>query len=109
MDFHEFNEEMYLQQVWNSVEIARSIPYTLFTFGVSDLEYYLVLTPEESGEPVKIRKGEIQISRPLIMTPGNATPELEDFFESDENDQLVQFLMARSASFSNLKLTNLSG
>jgi len=106
MDFYDFSEERFLQQVWNSVSIARSVPYSLFTFGTSDLAYYLVLQPAEDSAPVKVRRGEIKITRPVIIRPGDQSPEFQDFFESEEDSQLVQFLMSRTAAFSNLRLAN---
>ncbi|HBN75610.1 MAG TPA: hypothetical protein DD473_07300 [Planctomycetaceae bacterium] len=109
MDFQNFDDEMSMKRVWNSVRIARSVPYSLFTFGVSDLEYYLVLKPQAENAQVKIRKGEIKITKPLIVRPGDASLEFQDFYESEENDSLVQFLMSRTAAFSNLKLTNHAG
>ncbi|MCA8988775.1 MAG: hypothetical protein KDA78_14090 [Planctomycetaceae bacterium] len=109
MDFHNFDYERAIHRLWNSVSIARSIPYTLFTFGASELEYYLVLEPDQGGEQVKIRQGEIRIDRPLIIRPGNDAAEFQDFFDSEENDSLIHYLMSRTAAFSNLKLTNLKG
>ncbi len=109
MDYSRFEEEAYLQSLWSSVQIAREIPYGLFTFGDSELRYYLVLKPRQSGDPVKIRQGEIRVSRPLIITPQNARPEFQDFFESVGNEAMINFLMTRSAAFSNLRLSNTSG
>ena len=109
MDFNQYDEEQYLRFLWNSVRIVRNIPYTLFTFGESELRYYLVLTSNQPGQPVKLRQGEIRITRPLIITPRDARPELQDFWDSAENDHLISFLMTRSAAFSNLRLANSSG
>jgi len=106
MDFAPFDDENYLHALWNSVRIARNIPYTLFTFGDSDLSYYLVLVPSEPGGMVRVRRGEIRVTRPMIITPQSGGTEFQDFFESEHNDAMVQFLMARSAAFSNLKLCN---
>jgi hypothetical protein len=36
-------------------------------------------------------------------------PEFRDFFEDATDDGIIDFLLARTASFSNLKLTNRSG
>lgn len=109
MDFFDYNKEAQLHALWNAVTIVRGIPYTLFTFGDSDLDYYLVLTPMTPGDPVKVRQGEIKITRPRIITPYSARPELQDFFESEDSENLISFLMARTAGFSNLKLCNTAG
>jgi hypothetical protein len=42
----------------------------------------------------------------MIITPHNARPEFQNFFEHPEEEGVVEFLMARSARFSNLKLVN---
>lgn len=109
MIFSNFDEEDILEQLWKSVVIARPVNYSLFTFGASELQYYLVLSQEDSGDPLKIRRGEIKITRPMIITPHNAQPEFQDFFDDDQGETLINFLMARTAAFSNLQLSNHSG
>ena len=91
------------------MEIARPVSYSLFTFGESDLPYYLVLDPGRSGEQVSITKGQVKITRPMIITPDNVHPEFENFFENDEEKELAQFILTRSASFSHLRLDNRRG
>lgn len=109
MDFNDYDNEQSLARLWNAVKIVRDIPYTLFTFGDSELRYFLVLSPQQAGQPVKLRQGEIRITRPLIITPESAQPDWQDFFESSEDQHFLEFLMARSAAFSNLRLANNSG
>lgn len=104
-----FGSERRFRAAWEAVEIARPVHYSLFTFGVSDLPYFLVLSELGPGKTVSITKGEVKITRPLIITPDNAQPEFENFFEDDDDQGLAQFILARSASFSNLKLHNQSG
>lgn len=94
---------------WNEVRIERRVSYGLFTFGDSDLPYYLVTTEAGSRETVSIRQGQINITRPRIITPDNMRPELRDFFEEREDAGFFEFLMARTAAFSSLKLSNQSG
>ena len=60
-------------------------------------------------EQVTVTQGEVIISRPLIITPDNAPPEFENFFDNAEEAQLAEFLMSRTASFSHLKLGNRRG
>jgi hypothetical protein len=107
--FPRFPDERRFREAWNAVEIARPVSYSLFTFGDSNLPYFLVLKPTRSGEQVAIAQGEVIISRPLIITPDNAPPEFENFFENDEEAQIAEFLMSRTASFSHLKLGNRRG
>lgn len=111
MMFSPFDDEMRFMRAWNAVEIARPVSYGLFTFGDSELPYYLVCGSKKPGSLVSIRKGEIRISRPLIITPDNVRPEFENFFEEveEENPDIVQFLLARTAAFSNLKVSNTGG
>ena len=45
----------------------------------------------------------------MIITPNNARPEFQNFFEHPEEEGVVEFLLARSASFSNLKFVNQRG
>ncbi len=109
MPFSNFDDENYMEQLWEAVSIVRPVHNSLFTFGDSELQYYLVLDPGEAGKPIKVRRGEIRITKPMIITPHNARPEFQDFFEDDQGERLVDFLLARSAAFSNLKLSNHSG
>ena len=84
------------------------MPYTLFTFGQTDLPYYLVVAAETAGEPVGVTKGEVSITRPSILTPDNVEPEFLGFFEQDEGN-MVDFLLARGMSFPHLKFANRAG
>lgn len=102
------DDEHRFREAWDAVRIAREVQYSLFTFGESDLPYYLVVGARQPGTPVSITQGEVKITRPLIITPDNARPEFRNFFESDEDEGLVQYLLSRTASFSHLRLTNQS-
>ena len=106
MNFHEFERENFFREIWDSVAIARSVPYTLFTFGASDLEYYLVVDAEQPGEPVAVSRGVVNVARPMLITPQNSEPEFRNFFEEDEFGGMVEFLLSRTAAFSNLQIEN---
>lgn len=105
----DFNSERQFFEVWNAVEIVRPVSYSLFTFGSSELPYYLVCPPSRDQHLASVRKGQVNIDRPLILTPDNVHPEFRDFFEDAADDGIIDFLLARTASFSSLKLTNRSG
>lgn len=113
MDFSPFDPAAQLYALFQQVEIARSVPYTLFTFGDSDLDYYLVVDGEDSGDLVSVTRGEVKITRPRIITP-DTQPELHGFFE-ELNESIgsvgdaVSFLMARTAAFQNIQLDNRHG
>lgn len=109
MLFPEFDEEMRFRSVWESVQIARPVEYSLFTFGASELPYYLVCEPDQPGGMVSVQRGDVNIARALILTPGNAHPEFEHFFEDGDGQQFIDFLLSRTAAFSNLKMTNRCG
>lgn len=96
------------EAAWEAVRTVRGMPYTLFTFGDSDLPYYLVIEPREPGTPVEVRHGNIRIARPLIVTAMNAEPEVRDFFEDSDDESAARFLMSRRAEFSRLRLENTS-
>ena len=106
MDFFEFERESEIRQLWDLVTIARSVPYSLFTFGTSDLEYFLVVDADQPGNMVGVSRGAVKVTRPLIITPDNAQPELRNFFEEGQFGHVVDFLLSRTAAFSNLKLEN---
>lgn len=106
--FDEYDQEMSFRRLWDSVRIERGVSYSLFTFGDSDLPYYLV-TPDSESDTVRIRQGSVTISRARIITPDSMRPEIRDFFESSDELGFAEFLMARSAAFSNLKLSNQRG
>ena len=109
MDFSDYHDEAHFRAAWEAVTIERPVHYTLFTFGESVLPYYLVCHAEEAGEPVTLRRGEVRITRPTIITPDSVHPEFRNFFEDEEGEQMAQFLLARSAAFSHLKLDNAAG
>ena len=109
MDFHPFDREHRFRKAWEAVQIRRRVPYSLFTFGESVLPYFLVCRPETSGELVSIRNGEVRITRPTIITPDSARPEFRNFFDEYGDEGMVEFLLARTAAFSHLRLANESG
>ncbi|MEX0727303.1 MAG: hypothetical protein WD065_13600 [Planctomycetaceae bacterium] len=104
-----FPPEQRFLKAWNSVKIERPVNCGLFTFGESVLPYLLVCGAPQSGGTVTVTRGDVRITRPLILTPDNFPVELQNFFE--ENDELAaaQFMLSRSAGFSHLKLNNHSG
>jgi len=107
--FDSFERENFYHQLWDSVRIERGVSFSLFTFGDSDLPYFLV-TPTNSEDPtVAIRQGQVTISRATILTPDSARPEFQNFFENQDEFGAVEFLMSRTAAFSNLKLSNHQG
>jgi len=107
--YSDFDAEQRFQQAWNAVDIVRSVEYSLFTFGESVLPYYLVCGESESTTSVSITQGDVRVNRPMIITPKGDHPQFENFFENNEEEGIVQFLLARSARFSNLKFQNRSG
>lgn len=109
MDFENFDRERRFRDAWEAVRIERPVHYSLFTFGETDLPYMLVCHPKRDGEPVSLRKGEVKIARPTIITPDNMHPEFRNFFEDRDGDEMIEFLLARTAAFSNLKLDNTAG
>ena len=109
MDFDSFDQEMHFRSAWEAISIERSVHYSLFTFGESVLPYFLVCQAEEPDKLVSMTKGQVKITRPTIITPDSSRPEFRNFFENLEGEQMVDFLMARSAAFSHLKFDNSAG
>lgn len=109
MDFNNINPEQRFRSAWQAVEIERSVPYSLFTFGESELPYYLIVGAPQAGDPVRVTQGEVKITRPMIVTADNARPELEGFFEDGEFDEAIDFLMTRTAAFKHLRVGNTQG
>ena len=54
-------------------------------------------------------RGEVRVKRPMIITRDNARPEFRNFFEDSEQEGVAEFLLARSAQFSNLQFENQQG
>ena len=102
------NERRFLA-AWESVKIERDVRYSLFTFGESDLPYFLVLSGERADQAVSVTQGEVKITRPLIIRPDDSPPEFENVFDEADDEHLAQFIMARTATFSNWKFQNRSG
>lgn len=106
MPFDEFDQERMFHEAWDAVEIVRPVRLSLFTFGETVLSYYLVCGSREGSAPLAITQGDVRIKRPMIMTADNARPEFRNFFENAEEEGVVQFLLARTAKFSNLQFVN---
>lgn len=103
-----FDPEASFRAAWEAVAIVRPVPYTLFTFGESELPYVLVVGAQEPRQPVSVTQGEVRITRPLIITPENARPEFRHFFdEGEEFAGMIDFLLARTAAFRHLQFSNL--
>jgi hypothetical protein len=109
MPFDEHEMERRFTKAWSAVRIARPVHYSLFTFGESVLPYFLVCGDVQARNPASVRRGEVVVQRPLIITPETAQPELRNFFESDEEEGLAEFLLSRVAHFRHLKFDNRSG
>ncbi len=107
--FDDFEEMRRMHAAWDAIQIVRSVQFTLFTFGESVLEYLLVTEGEPPERLVKIRKGEVKVTRPLIIRPDGEGPEFHNFFDDSDDERAVEFLISRTAAFSNLRFTNASG
>lgn len=104
--FDEFDPEQRFREAWEAVEIVRPVRYSLFTFGATDMPYYLIAGVRGVDARVSIAQGEVRIDRPMILRPDSAPPELRDIFDDPEDEGLAQFLLARTARFSNLRIQN---
>lgn len=109
MNFGNYEDEDRFLEAWSAVLIERPVHYSLFTFGESDLPYFLITMGDSDEQTVRIRRGEVKITRPTIITPDTRNPEFQGFFESSDEAGIVDFLLSRTAAFSNLKLSNTSG
>ena len=109
MDFDEFERERHFREAWSAVEIVRPVQLSLFTFGETALLYYLVCGEANLERPVSVTRGEVRVKRPMIITRENARPEFRNFFEDSEQEGVAEFLLARSAHFSNLQFENQQG
>ena len=66
-----FGNERRFRAAWDAVEIVRPVRYSLFTFGASDLPYFLVLSGLGADKTVSITKGEVKIT---VIASGFAEP-----------------------------------
>lgn len=110
MNFGSFDPESRFRAAWQAVRIHRKVPYSLFTFGESELDYFLVESAAQPGTPVELSRGQVRVTRPLIITPDNAAPELRNVFDAEDGEEnlgaLASFLLARTAAFSHLRIDN---
>jgi hypothetical protein len=97
------------RRLWDSVSVARPVHYSLFTFGETELLYWLVQDADRDKTPVQIARGQVRVTRPLIITPDNVRPEFENFFDDDDFERMAEFLLARSAAFSHLRFDKQQG
>jgi hypothetical protein len=109
MSYERFDPQRFLREAWDSVQIARPVRFSLFTFGETILPYFLVCGESAPESPISVTKGDVRIKRPTIITPDRMRPELQGFFEDAAEEGAVSLLLARTAHFSNLKLANRQG
>jgi hypothetical protein len=109
MHFEDFDDGRRFWDAWRSVTVERPVEYSLFTFGQTELPYYLVMRPAAAGETVTVRHGEVTVDRAQIITPWSDRPEFLDFFDDPDDEGMIEFLVARTAAFSNLRLANHRG
>ena len=107
--FDDYDHERRIYEAWHRVRIERPVDYSLFTFGETVMPYYLVLGADSSNDLVKVRRGDVRVARATIITPDSLAPEFRNFFEDPEYENMIAFLLARSAAFSNLKVSNQHG
>ena len=107
--FDGWEQEQRFRDAWDAVGIVRRVSYLLFTFGASDLGYYLVCGDSDTKQPVSVTSGEVRVKRPTIITPQSVKPEFEGFFENPEEEEVADYLLARSAHFSSLQFVNQQG
>ncbi len=107
--FGDFEREQLFHAMWDSVRIERGVSRSLFTFGDTDLPYFLVTPADSESGTVAVRQGQVTITRAKIITPDSMHPEFRNFFENSEEFGAAEFLLSRTAAFSNLKLSNQQG
>ena len=56
-----FSNERRFRAAWDSVTIVRSMPYSLFTFGETDLPYFLVLSGPKEDQAISVVRGNVKI------------------------------------------------
>ncbi|QDT62881.1 hypothetical protein [Calycomorphotria hydatis] len=109
MDFSHFDQAAHFRRLWEAVRIERAMPYALFTFGTTELPYYLVVAANSDDGLVGVTKGQVTITRPTILTPDNMGPEFEGFLDENGEEGMVEFLMARGMHIPNMKFANNAG
>lgn len=109
MDSPDYDPLHRFRKAWEAVHIARPVHYSLFTFGKSELPYFLVCAADNPASPVSITRGEVRVTRPLIITPDTVRPEFRNFFEEGEEGAIADFIMERTAAFAHLKFENQHG
>ena len=87
--FDGWEQEQRFRDAWDAVGIVRRVSYSLFTFGASDLGYYLVCGDSDTKQPVSVTSGEVRVKRPTIITPQSVKPEFEGFFENPEEEEVA--------------------
>ena len=107
--FEDQERERFFHALWESVRIEREVNFSLFTFGDSDLPYFLVTPADSESGTVAVRQGQVTISRAKILTPENMHPEFQNFFDNSDEFGAAEYMMSRTAAFSNLKLSNHQG
>ncbi len=108
MLFDDFEQRERFERAWQAVGIARPVQHSLFTFGDSVLSYFLVC-----GDPGKVQAtiahGEVKVKRATLITPENAQGDFRNFFDNDDERDVAEFLLARTAKFSSMQFENKRG
>ena len=71
--FDDFDQERHFRELWDAVRIERPVAYSLFTFGDSELPYFLVMSQDDDSKVI-IRQGKVTVSRARIITPDSMQP-----------------------------------
>ena len=84
MWFEDPEDESRFREIWEAVQIARPVSYSLFTFGESELPYFLVCDKPAEGDTVTVCF--IDHEPILIDLPASVVLEVTDAEEVVKGD-----------------------
>lgn len=102
----DFEQQQRFRDAWDAVEIVRPVHTGLFTFGDTDLPYYLVTSAAAPEQTVSVVKGNVRVRRAMLWTPESAPTEFRNFFDDPDDAESAGFILSRQAAFSNLRFEN---
>ena len=108
-----FAAQRKLAELMGRIRLARDVTRSIFTFGHTELPYYVIFEPDSGGQS-ELKTGQVTVSRPTILTP-DSEPEFFGLFEQLAEESgadladFVQFAIRRTAAFDRLKVANTFG
>ncbi len=91
-----------------NTRVVRARKHILYTFGATRLPYICLTSPSDTGERVRIRRGEVTADRPTIALPGQSSEFLGFDLDEGDEEEAGRVLIARRVQIPPARYVNRS-